>query len=250
MKYLIFLLVVLSGCGLLNECEPGDLEPCDCGTNSYQNMCTMDGYFEECNCYVNHEPQEPPCSIEQNMGTMTGGDQTSLNTVMNLPAPICNNDEVGIPGTTICWRICPAGMDWVGDTCIGWPIYDSYQVVEDKCKSYDIRYEIADMDATTKLLNECYPAQFSYYTTNYCSSYLEGTIRYVMKIPNSMTYFDTWIGPLVECDDPYGNIGNNCAWFARLYTRINLSTEFDLLRSSGTFATALASGMCMRGELK
>lgn len=136
-------------------------------------------------------------------------------------------------------------MDWVGETCIGLPYYESFNFIENTCKTYDIRYQVADMDTVVRLLDECYPVLFSKQTTNYCSPYLEGAIRYAMKIPE-MTSFDTWIGPAVECEDSYGNTGPNCAWFGRFYTRIVLPTEFNLLKSSGTYASALASGICMR----
>ena len=207
----------------------------------------MDGYFEDCSCYENHEPQGPSDEVLQNIGTMTGGDQASLNLVVEGNQQVsCKDEEVSIPGSTICWRVCPVGMNWLKDTCIGWPYYESFEFIESTCKSYDSRYRIADIDAVVRLLDQCFPIQFSASSTNYCSPYLEGILRYVMKIPD-MPYFDSWIGPVVECTDFYGGSGPNCAWFARFHTRTKLATEFDLFKTGG-YQSALASGMCIRGE--
>lgn len=245
MKYLLLITILLTGCNFIDECEPGESEACSCGMNSYMNYCTMDGEFLECNCYYNGGTgYETTVSTEG--GTMTGGDQESLNEVFpTSPQSNCNNDEVGIPGTTICWRICPAGMDMVNDTCIGYPMYQTYQHIADKCKGYHQNYRLPTMKEINYLIDECYPQTFSVQTTNFCSPYLTSPIRYTMQLPNVAT-FSTWVDEMVECDDAYGQIDNNCAWDATFYLITQLNTEFNLFRASAQYGSAMSSGICIR----
>lgn len=250
MKYLLVMLFLLTGCGILDECKPGDSEACLCGSASYINYCTMDGYYMDCECYQNNgQPitQTQADYYESQTGTATGGDQNALNELyVDAPEGNCEDGEVGIPGTTSCLRICPVGMDWVGDECIGVPYFQTYQFVKDECQKYHPDYRLINMDEMAYLLKECYPSTFSYASTNYCSPYLESPFRYAMKMYTDSPSFSTWVGELVVCDDAYGTIGENCSWSTNLYTKNYLSTEFNFLRANAQYGSAASGGICVR----
>jgi len=242
MKTVLFTLPVILLLGCFPKCEPGDSEPCHWGVQSYTNLCTVQGHYLDCDCYNGY----PSGGGTNNTGSMTGGDQEALNNEFHgLPDPQCQDGEVGIPGTTLCWRICPVGMDWDGEHCTGYPYLQTYQHVENRCREYNPNYRFPSLDETVRLLDLCFPINFSIQNTNYCSPYLTGAIRFVMQVPNEM-YFTTWVGRLVDCDDGYGQIGPYCSWFARFHPTIQLDTEFNLLRASPQFGSAMASGMCVR----
>jgi len=250
MKYLLVTLLLLTGCQLFDECQPGDAQACKCGINSYVNHCTMDNFYYDCNCYQN---DGSPITTEQAQeqedmgGTMSGGNQEDLNSwfTENTAIRTCDTGEIAIPNTNTCLRICPVGMDWVNDECQGHPWFHSYEKILEKCESYRPDYRLMNMDEVVELLDTCYPMTFSKETMNYCSSYLSSPIRNALQLPNDML-FNTWIGEPVVCNDAYGATGAYCSWEAMFYLKSDLSTEFNLLRSSNSAGSAMASGLCVR----
>jgi len=252
MKLFTMLAIIsLTGCNLLDECQPGDIEQCKCGINSYVNYCTMDGFYYDCECYQNNGTpitKEQAKKKEQDGGTMTGGDQESVNFWFpdNLPIRTCDSGEIAIPGFNQCWRVCPAGVNWVNGKCQGYAYYSWYEDVLARCQSYRPDYRIVKMEELVQVLNECYPITFSKNTVNYCSPYLKSAIRNVLQLRNG-TNFNTWIGKLEECKDSYGFQGDNCAWVANFNTlNKNIPSSFNFLRAKKQVGNALAGGVCVR----
>ena len=237
--------ILLSSCEILDECQPGESQACNCGQNSYVTYCTMDGYFQECNCYINRG-NNYEVTVDTMSGTMTGGNQEAINDLYDeLPQSICNEDEIAIPGKRTCIRICPVGMTMVDGQCTGYPIYQTYNVILNECRKYNADYRIISMDEMSHLLSECYTNTFSVYEHNFCSPYLVSPIRYAMQLPNVST-FSTWIDQMIICDDAYGQIEKNCAWDAKFYLTTRIDTELNLFRASAQYGSAMSSGICVR----
>ena len=245
-KYL-FICLLLLGC--YPDCEAGESEACSCGARSYINYCTPDGFYPDCNCYDNGgDGYNPPEGDDSFDSDYHPGD-TSDSLLDYFPeceatyVANCEEDEIKIPCTNLCWRRCPVGMFWQDGHCTGVRLTHFHTVVEDACKQEDQRYRFPTLDEVAYLLSKCYTDTFNYQSTNYCSSYQQSAMRYVMDLPKYV-FIDSWVGELDWCEDAYGSITQSCAWYSRLHVTVIADTEFDWF-----YADRVASGgMCVREQ--
>jgi hypothetical protein len=240
--------------GCFPECEVGDTQACNCPTGGYINYCTPEGEFPDCQCYDNNgnplgpgSPGWPPTGDNYTPGDTHDELLSYFPWCESTYIDDCSTGEIKIPCTDICWRRCPVGMEWYNGGCHGYPYFGSYQDVLNSCKQIDQRYRLPSLDEVAYLLDQCYTGTFGYYTTNYCSPYQDSAMRFVMDPPWEM-FFSSWVGDLEWCIDQYGYTTQSCAWFSRMYINTILPTEFDWLYANGYAASALSSGMCIRGN--
>jgi len=247
MKHIIWLMLLMAGCW--PECNQDDLKWCHCQKDSHLLQCEADGWWEDCDCYDNggtgRNPNLPYDSDEG--GTNYSSFLEYFPNCQESYIDDCNWDEIKIPCTNLCWRRCPAGQEWDGAACTGYPEYLAHETIQDMCKEYNPDYRFPTLEEVTSLTTKCYPGTFDYTSVNYCSPYQESALRFVIDPPWE-TAFDTWIGQLDWCIDKYGFEKKSCAWIGKFYIDIKLETEMNWLVGHGGYGSAMSGGMCVRNK--
>lgn len=230
MKYILWLILFIMGCW--PECQVDEIKWCHCKHNDYILECN-DGWWDECDCYDNG-----------GTGFSTQEEDKYFQDDCN-DVDDCNWDEIKVPCTDICWRICPVGQQWDGTVCIGYSESLAYVTILDRCKALHKDYRFPTLKEFANVTNNCQPDTFNYMQTNYCSPYQTSALSHIID-PSWVHTFDVWLGEMEICTDNYNVEHEACAWIAKLYIKEVLDTEVNFLVAHGGYGSAMSSGMCVR----
>jgi hypothetical protein len=265
---LVLSLTASLGCGFLYDCDPGEQALCECALEAdYEVTCDVTGFWPNCDCsggklvtppngpvgghdsdYVSGESE--PSETDESAGKRAYDDLLDYypecaSTYRND----CHGDEVKIPCTNLCWRICPVDQYWDGADCQyrGGSYLGTPETALAVCQALDSSYRNPTLDEFTALLNYC-PAVLDQRVTNRCAPYVESAMRFVLKINERDLLADYWVSDPQWCPDAYGTTTKSCAWKARLYGGTLIPTPLDFLYAHGSYGSALAVGLCVREQ--
>jgi len=157
----------------------------------------------------------------------------------------CSFDEIQIPCTNLCWRICPANKYWdeAETTCKNIPNYSVYWVKTEEairgCKRLNENYRLPTLEEATSIVGDCHRNG-----DIRCNSYHDSAAYYIVDV--SM-YFDYPVDRPGRCTDAYGAEVYGCSWIGRLNGGdYILPSEFTYLRFGGTPGGAAVTALCVR----
>lgn len=250
----------------MEDCHPGETTYCECADGAEPLLtCSAEGDWPWCPCDGQDGPQGGnggPGSDGQggdgdadaDSDTDAGGNGQVYDELLDY-FPECAatyvNDcfdyEVKIPCTNLCWRICPPGANWDGETCHGVGNWGSLEQGLARCRQLDFRYRLPTLDEMARLLNNCYPILFSYGASNYCGAYQDSALRFVMNFGQTTTYF-AWLGDLDWCTDLWDQTTQACAWSVRIHNGYWAGTQFDWFYATSDPGSAASDAICVREQ--